>query len=502
MSRYGYPITGSPSAGGAVITAAADYLFPWLKNTGGTIHADILAALTAGRLAVGDIIQTAAYWQGSDLGGCRYRVVAGGTGTDDGGSYIDAGSYQLEAVFGESASVDQFGAIGDDSTDNTNSLQAAIDYAQTSGVAGLTFESPTFYRHTATIGVATETSTRLVIGGNEATLRFTGTGPAFTWVQAEATAGLLKIDNLRVRGDGKGQSQTALNLENCGQGNLRRLRVNDFGTAFDLQNTGTGYTEYLEVDDVQISAAIVGFHLSTTNKGSFKGLHLYNCRTSAADTAFLAEDDVNLYAAQIDLSAWFNASSPSGSKMFDLRGSVYGTNLRGATENIASGCPAATVVDIAATATFTEQLDIDIAVTNQNYTLLTRANGHPSNQHGEPRFTFRTGGTGAERIITNRNGAPTRAFVASTTYTLTPSDAGSFVEMNSTSPITVTIPPDADVMFSVGTIVDVVQYNTGAVTVVGGSGVTVLCDGTAATTARYQRLRLLKRFDNQWLVFK
>ena len=182
-SRYGYPTTSSASdpAGGAIITAGADYLFPWLKSTGGTIHADILDALTAGRLAVGDIIQWAAYWQGSDLGSGTGRIVAAATGTDDGGSYIDAGSYQIEQVFGDDVPASRFGVSPTRTgTQNSTALQAAIDYATPADFStGTAVRLPT--------GAAVTYSTGVTLPGRPVTLlaygatsEFDGTGSFIT----------------------------------------------------------------------------------------------------------------------------------------------------------------------------------------------------------------------------------------------------------------------------------------------------------------------------------
>ena len=94
--------------GGAVTVAAR--LYPYLKTSGSVINAALLADISAARIVAGDFIQTAVYWQGSAWGGTTYLVVAAATGTDDGGTYINAGTLQLKAVFDSDPYVTQYGA--------------------------------------------------------------------------------------------------------------------------------------------------------------------------------------------------------------------------------------------------------------------------------------------------------------------------------------------------------------------------------------------------------
>ena len=103
-----------------------------LKSTAGVLNPEIPA-----HFVVGDVLRTASYFDGSDLGGTTYRVVAAGTGTDDGGSFIDVDvTRQLQAVFGEEIHVAQFGVVPDAVTDNTTAMQAAIDRAISSQTTG------------------------------------------------------------------------------------------------------------------------------------------------------------------------------------------------------------------------------------------------------------------------------------------------------------------------------------------------------------------------------
>lgn len=77
----------------------------------------------------GSYIETAGYISPGDDGGNLYEIVAGGTGTDDGGSYIDLDNgLQAKALFPSGVNVKQFGARGDNSNDDAAAIQAAIDF--------------------------------------------------------------------------------------------------------------------------------------------------------------------------------------------------------------------------------------------------------------------------------------------------------------------------------------------------------------------------------------
>lgn len=81
-------------------------------------------------LAVGDFIITAGYTSAGDGGDNYYEVVAAGTGTDDGGSFIDLDTHQAKALFpGGDIFPEQFGALRDGSTDDSTAINTCWAFA-------------------------------------------------------------------------------------------------------------------------------------------------------------------------------------------------------------------------------------------------------------------------------------------------------------------------------------------------------------------------------------
>jgi len=81
-------------------------------------------------LQVGLFVSTSGYWTPGDGGGANYLVVAGGTGTHDGGSYINcANGLQLQQGASLVTDVRTFGfAEAQSAVTNTLAFQAAIDF--------------------------------------------------------------------------------------------------------------------------------------------------------------------------------------------------------------------------------------------------------------------------------------------------------------------------------------------------------------------------------------
>jgi hypothetical protein len=85
-----------------------------------------------------------------------------------------------------------------------------------------------------------------------------------------------------------------------------------------------------------------------------------------------------------------------------------------------------------------------------------------------------------------------------TTYTFTGDDAGRLVAASNASAKTFTIPPQSSVAWAAGTVLNVVNYGAGALTVNGGSGVTVT--NTAKTLAQYESAALIRTGSDAWTL--
>lgn len=87
-----------------------------------------------------------------------------------------------------------------------------------------------------------------------------------------------------------------------------------------------------------------------------------------------------------------------------------------------------------------------------------------------------------------------------TTYTPVLTDAGKLIELSNTSAITLTVPPNSSVAYPVGTQINLLQTNTGQVTVAPGSGVTLNGAPGLKLTDRWSAATLIKRGTDLWVL--
>ena len=91
------------------------------------------------KLAVGAKARTLGYWSTGDGGGNDYEIVAAGTGTDDGGSFIDltGSGLQAKGLFpAESIPIEMFGAVADSESDQVDIFDAFAEYLRLTGKRG------------------------------------------------------------------------------------------------------------------------------------------------------------------------------------------------------------------------------------------------------------------------------------------------------------------------------------------------------------------------------
>jgi hypothetical protein len=91
-----------------------------------------------------------------------------------------------------------------------------------------------------------------------------------------------------------------------------------------------------------------------------------------------------------------------------------------------------------------------------------------------------------------------------TTYTLALADNGKLVTLANGSAIALTIPLNSSVALPVGAVIIMAAYGTGAVTISGAGGVTVVSNGATAATpvirAQYSSVAAIQTSANNWLV--
>jgi hypothetical protein len=92
-------------------------------------------------------------------------------------------------------------------------------------------------------------------------------------------------------------------------------------------------------------------------------------------------------------------------------------------------------------------------------------------------------------------------FAKTANYTAQLTDERMLIQMNSASATTFTIPPNANVAFSVGTVIQVQMLGTGSVTIAPGAGVTInTASGSLVMTRQYSVVQLQKTASDTWNV--
>jgi hypothetical protein len=125
------------AAGGAGLIGTEDGVSVQAAISARVITFDNVADMAAATyLKVGQKVRTLGYYTPGDGGGNDYEIVATGTGVDDGGSYIDlvGSGLQAKGLFTNGViSIVQFGAVGDQTTDCSPAINAAIRFAGDGG---------------------------------------------------------------------------------------------------------------------------------------------------------------------------------------------------------------------------------------------------------------------------------------------------------------------------------------------------------------------------------
>jgi hypothetical protein len=103
-----------------------------------------------------------------------------------------------------------------------------------------------------------------------------------------------------------------------------------------------------------------------------------------------------------------------------------------------------------------------------------------------------------------KEGVPSRTPIVqkSASYSLsTLTHRDSMIEVSSASGTTITIPAESSVNYPVGTTIDILQTNTGQVTIAGAAGVTVNATPGLKLRTRWSSATLMKRAADTWVVY-
>lgn len=148
----------------------------------------------------------------------------------------------------------------------------------------------------------------------------------------------------------------------------------------------------------------------------------------------------------------------------------------------------------------------------------TGPTGNPAALTGPTGFTGPTGGGGTGP--TGPNGGPTGATgvtgatgatgpltgavsinTQTASYQLVLTDGNKIIEMNVSTGNVLTIPANATVAFTIGTLIDIVQIGAGQTSVAGAVGVTVDSAGTKTKlTTQFSAASIYKRGSDEWVL--
>ncbi len=195
-------------------------------------HFPTLTLALATASVLGLYLRTDTYGAGIEAGGNTYKVVAGGTGTPDGGSFInmtDGSGFQLQGIFPDGVYASQFGVTTGLAIDDLTKMQAAVDY-----VAGGILELP--------IGTIT-TSGEINLSVEGTQIHGQGGGSFFDGIGAKSAIECTATTGAVIR----------LSIENCHLSNFE-INASAARTAAARDNTAANYNGGIRVEGLDVVA--------------------------------------------------------------------------------------------------------------------------------------------------------------------------------------------------------------------------------------------------------
>lgn len=196
-------------------------------------------SLSNSHLKVGDLISVANYSLTALSGTLFGKIVTSGTGTDDGGKYIDLPTLglQFEQNLPLLPTVKHWGAVGDGATEDQISIRSAINYVGSKGGGALLFPpAPDGYLVTAPSDtqVATDEGAVFQLEAAQSNIRFLGYGKNVSVIKP-------KTNKLEIFGI-NGATNTeffGLGFDNSANGPLKN-QVKSTGLAINTGIAGNG----------------------------------------------------------------------------------------------------------------------------------------------------------------------------------------------------------------------------------------------------------------------
>jgi hypothetical protein len=221
---------------------------------------------------------------------------------------------------------------------------------------------------------------------------------------------------------------------------------------------------------------------------------------------------ISLFEAPNNGGAYITLQAPAqltASTTFTLP-SADGTNAQVLQTNGAGTLSFVSLMTTAATATVGAYLELKEAANNGiNYIRLQA----PATLASDKTYTLpATDGSNGDRLTTDGSGTLSWSAVTTgasystvrtqsgTTYTLVLGDAGDYIQTTSTTAVTITVPTQVSVTWAADTEIYFEQNNTGQITFVGASGVTINSSETLKTFARYSVVALKRVAENVWTL--
>jgi hypothetical protein len=241
-------------------------------------------------------------------------------------------------------SVDSFGALGDNSTDDSAAIQIAFDAIAASG-GRLVFRPGATYKIGPTWPTYTPGGKRVIIDGNGATIRWLDASTTKLFEVVSASDQILRITNFKFVGAGVSSGDVGLRMVNCKETLVDHCSFSTCQIGLDLVNDGNvadPWTEQNTFTDLRFTTCGTGVKMSRENSGnaSMAGNRFHDLVVSNTATHFHVTSNMSFYGGLVDGFVFFlsQSGSPIG---VDIDGNAHGTRFQGRMEESGDGSPIA-----------------------------------------------------------------------------------------------------------------------------------------------------------------